>query len=380
MLGYRRALEADLGRWAAAGHVTPAGREAILAEVALRSRGLGVAPILAVLGATLLCFGVMLFVGANWQDMPRIARLGILLAGLWAAYGSAGLLTARGYPYFANAAILFAVGLFGAAIMLIGQMYNLGADPAAGVLLWLSGAAAAGGLLRSNTAFVAAVLLAGTWTSLVTGDTQEPHWWFVPAWLALFALIWLTTRWRPVLHLAGIVGSLWIVMLGYVLRDGHAHELVVGIGLAILAAAASAGPAIDNAMATREGALSRPMACHGFAIAVVGLFALQFFDWTGTTYAQPWLAANGMPLALLAAATLALVLGGLWLGVQRHFPALTWLAYISFSVEIVALYFKTLGTLLDTSLFFLSAGVLVCVLAAIAWRLHQRQSAPAGAA
>jgi uncharacterized membrane protein len=49
-----------------------------------------------------------------------------------------------------------------------------------------------------------------------------------------------------------------------------------------------------------------------------------------------------------------------------------WLGYAGFSIEVLALYFKTVGTLLGSSLFFLSAGVIVILLAAAAYRLHAR--------
>jgi uncharacterized membrane protein len=108
---------------------------------------------------------------------------------------------------------------------------------------------------------------------------------------------------------------------------------------------------------------------------------MQFIEWNGIGVAYtPWMAANGMPLAFLAAFTLAVLLACAWVGVQRHMRALTWLAYIGFSVEIVALYFWTLGTLMETSLFFLVAGVLVCGLAGLAWWLHGRAAAVEGTA
>ena len=96
-------------------------------------------------------------------------------------------------------------------------------------------------------------------------------------------------------------------------------------------------------------------------IAFAGLFALQFVE--------------SMPLdyfILLAILTLALVLGGVGLGLKMGSPALLWLGYAGFSIEVLAVYFKTVGTLLGSSLFFLSAGVLVILLSVLAYRLHAR--------
>jgi uncharacterized membrane protein len=59
--------------------------------------------------------------------------------------------------------------------------------------------------------------------------------------------------------------------------------------------------------------------------------------------------------------------------------AALWLAYAGFAQEIFTLYLRTFGTLLNTSLFFLIAAVIVSLLAWVAYRLHQRK-VPTGAA
>jgi uncharacterized membrane protein len=65
-------------------------------------------------------------------------------------------------------------------------------------------------------------------------------------------------------------------------------------------------------------------------------------------------------------------LGGIWIGLRSSSAAMLWLGYAGFSIEVLALYFKTVGTLLGSSLFFLSAGAIVVALAGAAYRLHAR--------
>ena len=73
-----------------------------------------------------------------------------------------------------------------------------------------------------------------------------------------------------------------------------------------------------------------------------------------------------------------LLVAMLWaLGADNR--AALWLAYAAFALEIFTLYLKTFGTLLNTSLFFLVAAVIVSLLAWAAYKLHQRRS-PVGAA
>src|SRR5262245_4591007 len=243
MWSYRARLERSLSRWEQAGWVTGAGAQAIRAELAAAGRGIAMAPAFAILGAILLGFGAMLFVAANWQAMSKLARLSLLGAGLWLAYGAAAVLFVRSLSAFAHAAVLVGVGLFGASIMLIAQMYHIDEHPPDGVLTWALGALLAGVAFRSNPALAAAMLLVGLWSGweTVLGLDHYPrfhrvHWPFLAGWAAVAAaFVWM--RWRPGLHIAAAALSLWVVALGYLifpessLLRGDGHALVTAIGI-----------------------------------------------------------------------------------------------------------------------------------------------------
>ncbi len=162
------------------------------------------------------------------------------------------------------------------------------------------------------------------------------------------------------MHLAAVVLSMWIICLGDLLFDGHGHGVVVGIGL-LIAAVGLALPVLD----ARWSAFSSPAVAYGMTIAFAGLFALQFVEEHVPLFG----------LILLAIAALALVLAGIGYGLRTSSSAALWLGYGGFSLEVLALYFKTVGTLLGSSLFFLAAGLIVIVLAAVAYRLHARMEA-----
>src|SRR5690606_8501395 len=119
MRGYRKRIEQDLPRWRESGWVTAEGEKAIAAEVAQSGWQISLAPALAILGAVLFGFAVMSFVAANWQEMPKLLRIVLLLGGLLVSYLAAGALFQRGLDAFAHAAILIGVAIFGASIMLI---------------------------------------------------------------------------------------------------------------------------------------------------------------------------------------------------------------------------------------------------------------------
>jgi uncharacterized membrane protein len=355
MSRYAKRLDGDLARWRAAGWVTAEGEAAIRRDVASHASKLELASILGVLGAVLIGFGVMSFVAAHWSEIPRLVRLAMIFGGLFASYGIAGLMFERKHPYFAHAAVLAGVAIFGAGIMLIAQMYHIDGHPPGAVLTWAIGTLAAGVLLQSRPALGLAMLLVALWSGWETALSGEVHWGFLLGWAAVTAAIFVQ-RWEGGLQLAAFVLAAWIVSLGYVLLDGNAHGIVVGIGL-LIAAAGIALPSVEP----KYEQFASPAIGYGLAIAFAGLFALQFFQEMPLDY-----------LVLLALIAIALVLSGIWWGLKTNSRGLLWLGYAGFSLEVLALYFKTVGTLLGSSLFFLSAGVLVILLSYLAYRLHAR--------
>ncbi|MGQ0671733.1 MAG: DUF2157 domain-containing protein [Hyphomicrobium sp.] len=349
----RKRLERDLVRWREAGWVTPAGEAAIREDLTKGGGGPGLATSLSVLAAVLIGFAAMSFVAANWQDMSRLARLGLLFSGLVASYGLAGMMFQRDMEAFAHAAILLGVAIFGASIMLISQMYHMDGNAADAVLVWALGGLLAGILLRSNPALAFAMVLVCTWAAMETGQRNGVFWPFLLGWAAVaVALYW--RKWPPGVHVAGLPLATFVISLGYFLSDGHAHGLVTLIGLGI------AGLAIFGEQARPDlPRLWSGMLGYAIAIAFAGLWALQFVD-------EPGLDA----LIVLAVITLALLVAAIWWGMKTGHRGALWLGYLGFSIEVLAIYAKKFGSLLDTSLFFLVAGVLVAGLAYMAYRLH----------
>ncbi len=357
MSRYVKRLDRDLVRWREAGWITTDGETSIRRDLAATAGNhkLDLATALGILGAVLIGFGAMSFVAAHWDEMPRLFRLALIFGALFGSYGVAGVLFDRNHPTFAHAAILTGVSIFGAGIMLIAQMFHIEGHPPDAVLTWALGALLAGVLLKSNPALAVAMLLVCLWSSWEMTDSGDTHWPFLLGWAAVTAAIaW--QRWVPGLHLAAIAMAVWIITLGYTLVHGNGHGIVVGIGL-LIAAAGVAAPVADE----RLSGWSTSIIAYGMSIAYAGLFALQFIK-------DPQLDS----LILLAILSLALVLGGIALGLKLGSPALLWLSYAGFSIEVLGIYFKTVGTLLGSSLFFLSAGVLVIVLSVLAYRLHAR--------
>jgi uncharacterized membrane protein len=232
MWGYRNRLWRDLERWRGAGWITADGEAAIRADVLSRGHAVGLPGVLAILSAVLIGFAVMSFVAANWQDMPRLARLGLLTASLWAAYAMADQLFRRGMAPFGHAAVLLGCSVFGASIMLVSQMYHMDGNAPDAVLLWAIGTFLAGVLLRSNPALAFALVIFSIWGVWETGQREHLYWPYLIAW-ALVAAAFYWQRWEPGVHLAGLALSGFIVLYGYVEDHRQGHELVVAAGTAI---------------------------------------------------------------------------------------------------------------------------------------------------
>ncbi len=369
MLQSRNRLLKDIAHWETSGWIAADGADAIRRDIASRRSGIGLAGVLATLAAVLVGFGVMSFVAANWQDMSKLARLMMIAIGLWGAFGGAVWLEARDHPYFANAALLAGVAIFGAGIMLIAQMYHMDGHPPDAVLLWGAGALATGLLTRSNAVLAVALVLFCLW-SLMEADgylfVGRVHWAFLIPW-AMVAAGFAFTRWRPGLHLLAISLSGWIIIMGYTFNHGRGyagHSVVTACGLGLMAASMLAGPAID-----RWRQISGAMLTYGFAIAFIGSLGLQF-------------AADPKGERILAPGALALlgIVGTLWWAWRTDNRPVLWLAYGAFSIEIFSLYVRKIGTLLGTSAFFLATGLLLAALAWVAFRLHDRSPRSEGAA
>jgi len=213
----------------------------------------------------------------------------------------------------------------------------------------------------------AAFILLAVWTSMERTLNDGPHWVFLAPWAAAAAVAaWL--RWRPGLHLAALCLVLWVVPLGFLVLDRHAHWLVAAIGAGTaLAATALSAPAIE-----RRIGISQAMFAYGVAVAFAGLFTIQFIDdyWTfGRLSVQPL-----GQLAALAALTLVLLVAAMFWALMTDNRGALWLGYVAFAVQIFSVYWKMLGTLLNTSLFFLVAALTVSALAWAAYLLHQRQA------
>jgi uncharacterized membrane protein len=408
---YRKRLEADLSRWAADGLLSPQSASAIRKDAALRSGGVKLPAILGMLGGLLLAFSVIAFVAANWQVIPRSWKLSAILALLAAALSASAWLTNRGAARASDSAATFGALVFGAGVALVGQMYHLPADWPSGSALVAVGALVIAALLRSDGALIVALAAACAWLAGVAvpldGRGRPPGLAFHVPWLLLGGSAFALAAGRAgsgVHHAAVVTLGLWLLMFeafrivgepyvgravayalflsvlfvaaGSIARQGHGPKLLAvaqGWGLLgwIVALCAQLLRTLDRTSAAPGEAAVHVVAAGFAALAAVGWLVFR---------AEERRAALALALALLAAmATSLLFWSGIGLTLGGRF-AISGLIVLSscamlaagslarergmmvaggaaFAASVLILLYRTVGSLLDQSLFFLIGGV-----------------------
>lgn len=349
---YRGRLGRDFDLWVDRGLLNRATADTLLAEYDSRRSAFSVGNVLMMLAATLLAAAVLMLVAANWEAIPRLARMIGIFVLIWGFNGAAAWAFGRGADRIGGALLLLATASFGGGIALVAQLYNLSGDAIDAILLWFAVTAIAALAYRSGVLTIVCGFLSWWVFTAYLTDTNG-HWDAFYGWMPpLMALITIFLgRWTETpkaQHLA------YLLLLGWLAWLYSLHE---GAGVAWLYAAAGAGLFVA---VTLKGSPLAPFArkrgaapaFYAFALALLGVAILH------TLYDQ------GAQLAEIAVVTLGLAIGGLVLD-GRDNGAVRYLAYVTFAGEILYLAFVTIDSILGTSGFFLLSGLVLGVLAAV---------------
>lgn len=413
--------------WQARGLVDQSTAGRLIDDVAKAAPARSFTTVIILLGVICLGFGAMTFVAANWQEMTSAARLALLVAALWASWAAAIWLKARGREWTAQAFILLACAVFGASIMLIGQIYHLQGEPKDAVWLWMVVTIIAALLTRSGMALALAAILITIWALMNTGLRRDGiEYAFIAYWLAgAAAAFWLKSRFAGHVLLAGMVVWLTVSAIAYTDMDRQGRDLLfmqiaLSGALASVALLLYAGgrwpvraaffrPAIvyallaAGAMLALWYAASEPVFAGATAhligtywpglaavLLIAGCASLAYREQASFAYD---IAIAGVMTAIATALTafaagtpfiteaflLAMSIWTIRMGWRLEYRPLAATGWIGFAASMLAIYARTVGTLLDTSLFYLGAGVLLLAGAAIAARIS-RKTQPDGEA
>jgi len=115
-------------------------------------------------GALLLGGGVLAFVAANWEDLPKLVKVVMLFAALLGFHGTGfWLWQKRGQERLGRALIFAGCLVFGANIGLLAQIFNIQGDTYRGAGAWALGTLGMAWAVRGASSGILALVLAFWW-------------------------------------------------------------------------------------------------------------------------------------------------------------------------------------------------------------------------
>lgn len=384
MADKREIIEEESETWVEDGLLSEEQREAILARYSQQDRRKRQAAIISVLGAVLVGVGAILFVATNWQEIPRVVRVGLLLGSMLVAHGTGWYLreqTSKS-PRVGHALYLLGSLLFGALLFLGAQLYNVNAHAPGLLLLWAIGVIPMAWGIRSRPILILSVAITGLWLGFQTvewmelaRDVYEPVAVMVP-FFAFGVLLWglgrlhgswdrlaPVARFEPFLRGFGALGVFaGLYVFTFDLPDTTPGEPGFILPLAVVSLVFMAVGLAGQVLWT-----SRSGRTDGLAWAETGTLGGLAFLMLLTAAVPDLVVGPVLFNVVLAAGIIGLVM----LGVQLADELLINLGLVFFVIDLVTRYFDFFFDLLDRSIFFIVGGLIL--LGGGWWLERQRQ-------
>ncbi|MDA8097149.1 MAG: DUF2157 domain-containing protein [Clostridia bacterium] len=229
--GYRQRMLKDAKEWLDEGIIS-AEQYALIVERYPDCQPLNVTQLVYCLGALLIGLGVILFFAANWNEIPRLVRLGLVYTLIIAAY-SAGYhyLFRSEHSHLGTGLVFLGTLFFGAGIWLTGQMFHLLHFTYSGFLYWAIASAVMAHLIASPFVFVAAVI-----QLLIHGFAAGSHdhnYWYFCLWYGVLVVPFMARRPTLSVLLAGI-SALTLYTLVLLIKGDFAAPGLILYGLTLL--------------------------------------------------------------------------------------------------------------------------------------------------
>jgi len=381
---FRERLAKDIAEWQREGLIRPDQAQTLLARYGLlagetprtlrRSR---IVFLLAVLGVVLVGVGVILLIGANWEQMPRWSRLALLICATLGSYlaGYRMAYQSKTYPKIGLAFLLLGSLLWGASIFLIAQMYHLGAGGGEGgeakaVLYWFIGVLPLAYLLLSPLHLMLSLILGTIWLCmvLVAAGEQPPQivmLFILALGVALYAFgrlhsmraslqsLCLSYHWFGLMYIftalyASGFQDFWVTY------DASPPSKPWLWLLIISAASVAALLGLFLTRARRDW----PSFYETAALSLLLLVCIGIFAVPADLLRHP----SEITLLMMALFNLLLFgaeIGLIALGWRRNQPALANLGIFAFFVQVISRYFDLFGGMLTSGFVFIGAGLLL---------------------
>jgi uncharacterized membrane protein len=312
--------------------------------------------VVLILGAILLACGVALFVSAHWDRISPGARFAVVL-GMVSLFHLGGSWARKRFRVLSTA--LHAVGTLstGAAIALVGQIFNIEEHWPAAVLLWALAALAGWILLHDEAQQTLTLLLFPAWLLSEFSYYAEGHIGenvyqgrFLIVWAVLYLTFFLGSKRRIVQGILFALGAIYSIVGVVVLLMGWnswGDQTYLSLGLR------SWGWVIIAVLPLLLAVFKFSKSVIPVAVALCFSIALPWCQRTPTE----WAYHSGPNLAshVLVAAFAVFII---WWGVRQASQALVNLGIVGFAIAVGWFYFSDIMDKLDRSLGLIGLGIL----------------------
>jgi uncharacterized membrane protein len=319
-----------------------------------------------ILGAILLASGVVLFVSAHWDEFGPGARLTIVLTTV-SLFHLAGAYTRASFRSFSTALHAVGTASTGAAIGLVGQIFNIQEHWPAAILLWALAALAGWALLHDEAQETLTLLLVPAWLLSELAFSTQNHIGqsvyigrFLFAWSVLYLTLLLGAKHKAVEGILFAVASFEglsgvLLMLESWASRGEQTSLplhvkfwswVVIAVLPLMAALLRFGKSFIPVAAAILFAAVLPWCSH------TSVIHSQYPNARPISYTQS--EPNILAHTLVAAFAIFLI----WWGVRQASKALVNLGIVGFAITVVWFYFSNILDKFGRSLGLIGLGIL----------------------
>lgn len=357
-------LETLLSRWIFAGIIDKslADRIQVFESEQKKPAGLRWQRIVAlILGAILLTCGVVLFVSAHWDQLSPSARFTLVLAMI-SIFHLGGAISRESFRGFSTA--LHAVGTVstGAAIALVGQIFNIQEHWPAAILLWAITALAGWALLHDEAQQTLTLLLFPAWLicelsysgeGYIGGDVYLGR--MLIVWATLFLTIFLGSSRKAVPGIlfaaAAIGGLIGTDLMFWSWHSWVGHSAFLPLSARVWDWGVIAAIPLFIALFRRRESLVPVAAAILFGLILPWCHSLR---WTQSGAPIDSDSPNLAGFALAAAFAIFLS----WWGVRNGSRALVNLGIVAFAIDVIFFYFSDLFDKMGRSLGLIGLGIL----------------------
>jgi uncharacterized membrane protein len=269
-------LTQEVARWRAERLVDDALAGRILARYATPAERNWGRIIFSAIGAVLVGLGVILFFAYNWQDLPKAAKLALVIGALALAHGSALWIARRPDANRGLVEGLHVLGtmLFGAGIWLVAQIYHIDEHYPNAFLVWSAGALVMAWAMPSIVQALLALFLVAFWAGVEAFEFNMPvHSAPLAVVLGVLPLAW----WRRSTALL-FFGLAVLFLVTAFAAAGISVKPLLALLYVMAAAALIAGAAAPG---TRFPAARGPLHAVGFMVILGCSYLLSFKELGG---------------------------------------------------------------------------------------------------